>query len=125
MRDCPQFADDRGASSRIGPGLRQELGDSHPQAGFHDAWQVGSVRRRRASSEALSNNVYQVQAVREGRVRAGRPLIGAVLAKRQRLSLRFIHLLGTVAHAVSANCYALNLTVRLIVAHFHCKRFTT
>jgi hypothetical protein len=30
---------------------------AHPQAGFHDAWQVGSVRRRRANSEALGNNV--------------------------------------------------------------------
>jgi hypothetical protein len=46
--------------------------------------------------------------------------------KRQRLRLWFIHLLRrTIALAVSANCYALNLTVRLIVAHFHCKRFTT
>jgi hypothetical protein len=49
-----------------------------------------------------------------------------VLAKRQRLSLRFIHLPGRmVALAVSANRYALNLTVRLIAVHFHCKRFTT
>ena len=47
------------------------------------------------------------------------------LAKRQRLSLRFIHLPGRmVALAVSANRCALNLTVGLIVAHFHRKRFT-
>ena len=49
-----------------------------------------------------------------------------VLAKGQRLSLRFIHLLRRmVALAVSADCNALNLAVRLIAAHSHGKRFTT
>jgi hypothetical protein len=45
---------------------------------------------------------------------------------RPSLGLRVIRLLGRmVAFAVAANCCAVNLTVRLIVAHFHCKRFTT
>jgi hypothetical protein len=49
-----------------------------------------------------------------------------ILGEEARLSLWFIRLLRRmVALAVSANCCALNLTVRLIVAHFHCKRFTT
>jgi hypothetical protein len=49
-----------------------------------------------------------------------------ILSEEVRLSLWFIHLLRRmVALAVSANGCALNLTVRLIVAHFHCKRFTT